>query len=181
MPCASAWAASCRRNGSTTWSFTAPAANNEFLMDVIRAAPCSDTPSGPGTAVTSYDWCVAGNGPGGGGGGVAVRARWIRGKVRDSDYPRAAYEAGAGGTVYLRFVIDTNGRVSDCRVTRSSGRADLDAVTCRVIRERFRYRPARNARGQPVPDVMIGQQDWEVFEREPIDERPPPEEREGWY
>jgi hypothetical protein len=38
--------------------FTAPAANNEFQMDVIRSASCVDAPSGAGTNITDYDWCV---------------------------------------------------------------------------------------------------------------------------
>jgi len=112
---------------------------------------------GSGTGSGRY-----GTGTGGGGGGVAVRARWIRGAIRDSDYPRGALAAGAGGTVYLRFVVSTDGRVSDCAVTRSSGRSDLDAATCRIIRDRFRYRPARDYAGRPVPDTVMGQQDWEL-------------------
>jgi hypothetical protein len=42
-------------------SFTAPTNNNEFIMDVIRGGSCSDTPTGPGTAITSYNWCVNGS------------------------------------------------------------------------------------------------------------------------
>jgi len=39
-------------------AFTAPASNTEFIMDVERAAACSDTPTGQSVGVTSYDWCV---------------------------------------------------------------------------------------------------------------------------
>ncbi len=42
-------------------SFTQPSPNNEFVMDVMRG-PCNDTPSGAGTGITSYDWCVNGSG-----------------------------------------------------------------------------------------------------------------------
>lgn len=47
--------------------FTAPMPNDEFLMSVTRGDPCSDSPSGPSSAITSYDWCVDGsfNGPNG--------------------------------------------------------------------------------------------------------------------
>jgi hypothetical protein len=45
-------------------SFTQPMPNTEFLMDVIRGGTCSDTPAGAGAAITSYDWCVAGNAAG---------------------------------------------------------------------------------------------------------------------
>jgi hypothetical protein len=40
--------------------FTAPMPNNEFLMDVIRGGPCVANPTGPGTAITDYDWGVNG-------------------------------------------------------------------------------------------------------------------------
>jgi hypothetical protein len=41
-------------------AFTAPAPNDEFLIDVMRGDPCSDTPTGPGTGIIAYDWCVNG-------------------------------------------------------------------------------------------------------------------------
>lgn len=42
-------------------AFTSPSPNNEFVMDVMRGDPCSDAPSGAGTNITAYDWCVNGN------------------------------------------------------------------------------------------------------------------------
>jgi hypothetical protein len=45
-------------------SFVAPAANTEFVMDVIRGATCSDAPVGNSTDITSYDWCVDGTAAG---------------------------------------------------------------------------------------------------------------------
>jgi hypothetical protein len=41
--------------------FTAPAPNDEFVVDVMRGSVCSDSPSGASTGITSYDWCVDGN------------------------------------------------------------------------------------------------------------------------
>ncbi len=38
-------------------SFTQPATNTEFVMDVIRGA-CTDAPTGGVTNITTYDWCV---------------------------------------------------------------------------------------------------------------------------
>jgi hypothetical protein len=41
--------------------FTAPANNTEFVFDVMRGAgDCKPAPSGPGSGVTSFDWCVDG-------------------------------------------------------------------------------------------------------------------------
>jgi hypothetical protein len=41
-------------------AFTLPAQNDEFVFDVIRGDACLDSPVGPNTAITSYDWCVDG-------------------------------------------------------------------------------------------------------------------------
>ena len=110
---------------------------------------------------------------GGGGGGLASRARWLSGSIRDSDYPRAAIEARKSGTVGLRFVVAPSGRVSQCTVTRSSGSAALDETTCRLIRARFRYRPARDYTGRPVAETIRGEHEWELApEPPPIDIEP---------
>lgn len=98
---------------------------------------------------------------GGGGGGRASGPVHIRGRIMDSDYPPKAFEEGAEGIVSLRFVVGANGRVTRCQVTRSSGRSDLDRTTCRLIIQRFRYRPARDLWGRPVPATIIGDHEWE--------------------
>lgn len=98
-----------------------------------------------------------GTGTGGGGG---TRALWMKGRIKDSDYPRAASRAKVGGTVTVRFDIGTDGYVSNCRVTGSSGNADLDDTTCRLIEKRFRYKPATDAEGRPVEDVGAWRQFW---------------------
>jgi protein TonB len=109
-----------------------------------------------------------GNGTGSGGSGDGDGGGWedetpprrIRGRLRDSDYPEAAAEAGASGTVSVRYAVEVNGRVSGCRVTRSSGNAALDATTCRLITERFRYRPSLDARGRPVRVTIVVDHEW---------------------
>ena len=109
---------------------------------------------------------------GGGGGGRAIRALQIAGSIRDSDDPRSLTEARTA-RVGLRFVVAPTGRVSECTVTRSSGHRGLDETTCRLIRQRFRYRPARNVYGEAIPDVIVGAHDWEVApEPPPIDVEP---------
>jgi len=99
---------------------------------------------------------------GGGGGGLGTRARYLSGGIRDSDYPRSAIEARKSGTVHLSFTVAPTGRVSACRVTRSSGSRALDETTCRLIMQRFRYRPARDGAGRPVADTIGGEHVWEL-------------------
>lgn len=121
------------------------------------SAGAADRP-GPGAGAGG-----AGNGTGGGGAGSgapATRARLLRGRIRDSDYPRAALRAGIEGMVTVRIAVAANGRVSGCTIARSSGSAELDAATCRLIRQRFRYRPAEDGQGRNVPDVAGGVQRW---------------------
>jgi len=68
------------------------------------------------------------------------------------DYPAAALRDGAQGRVAVSLEIGPDGRVANCAVTQSSGSAALDSTTCRIIRSRARYTPARNARGEAVAD-----------------------------
>jgi periplasmic protein TonB len=103
-----------------------------------------------------------GNGPGAGGG---TPLRWTGGRIRNSDYPKGALAAGVSGTVGLRFTVGVKGRVTDCVVTRSSGNRELDETTCRLIRERFRYKPSRDARGRPYADTVTGEHVWELWDR----------------
>ena len=101
-----------------------------------------------------------GGGGGGGGAGVATEARYVAGGVRDSDYPREARIAGIQGSVLMRFLITPQGRVGECRVTRSSGNRGLDQATCQLMQQRLRYRPARDLYGRPVPSWVPGEHEW---------------------
>lgn len=125
-------------------------------------AGAADTPgtgTGAGGAGSGFGSGNGGDGTGGGG-GVASRARLIGGRIKNSDYPKSATAAKQGGTVTAHFTVGTDGRPSNCRVVKSSGNADIDATTCRLIEQRFRYEPARNKAGQPIPDVTGWQQTW---------------------
>lgn len=97
----------------------------------------------------------AGNGTGGG-----TKAVWRSGAIRDRDYPRDASRARIGGEVEVRFTIEATGRVSGCRVSRSSGDTSLDVTTCRLIEERFRFKPATDAAGRPVASQYGWRQNW---------------------
>ena len=93
-------------------------------------------------------------------GGLLTRAALVKGRLKNSDYPRSARKAGAEGTVHVRFLVNPDGHVGGCTVTKSSGHAALDATTCRLIKRRFRYRPARDAQGRATSDVVVGEQLW---------------------
>jgi protein TonB len=69
-------------------------------------------------------------------------------------------DAGISGTVGILFRVEANGRVSRCTVTRSSGVAELDALTCRLIQQRFVYRPSTDRYGRPIADTVEGEHEW---------------------
>ena len=66
------------------------------------------------------------------------------------NYPPSALRAGEQGRVVAMLTIGTDGRVSDCEVSTSSGSAALDQATCRIAKSRVRYSPAKDENGQPI-------------------------------
>lgn len=129
---------------------------------------------GPGTGAGGH-----GNGSGdegnGEGEGEGSPPLHRSGRIKNSDYPRAAWEVGAKGTVTVIFRVQTNGRVTDCEVTRSSGNASLDQTTCQLIEQRFRYEPARDGEGRRVASRLIENHTWDMdIERSPDEGQPPP-------
>jgi len=126
-----------------------------------RAADAGATPvEGPGTGAGGIGSGLGSGGQGTGTGGGGSGAVWVKGEIRDRDYPRSAAKARAGGAVVAFFDVQINGRATNCRIAESSGNADLDAATCRLIEKRFRYRPAIDAQGRPIVSEEGWRQTW---------------------
>jgi TonB family protein len=66
-----------------------------------------------------------------------------------SDYPAKAKLEKRSGITYLDLSIDNTGAVSDCKVTTSSGHADLDLKSCEIAKARAEYTPALDIEGKP--------------------------------
>ena len=114
------------------------------------AGPAVGSGSGGGTGGQGY-------GDDDGGGTDLVQ---IAGSIGQSDYPRDLRERGIGGRVEFEFTVEPNGRVGRCTVTRSSGVAELDSLTCRLVQQRFVYRPSTDRYGRPIEDDVDGVYDW---------------------
>jgi protein TonB len=84
----------------------------------------------------------------------------LRGRIRDSDYPSEASRTGTQGSLTTRYVIGPTGRITDCTVIKSSGSAVLDETTCRLVMQRYRYEPARDAQGRRVSDTDVEEHSW---------------------
>jgi len=132
------------------------------VAPVIAIQP-TVAPSGGGTGRGPAVGAGAGGGSGGygyGTGGGGTDLVQIAGDITPRDYPRRLREAGIGGVVGLSFRVEPTGFVSRCRVTQSSGVPELDALTCRLIVQRFRYRPSTDRYGRPIADTVDGEHEW---------------------
>lgn len=80
--------------------------------------------------------------------------------VSAGDYPSRAMRAELTGTVAFQVTVGVDGRVSGCRVTGSSGHAELDDATCRVVSRRARFDPASNEACQPAEGSYSSRVRW---------------------
>jgi protein TonB len=78
------------------------------------------------------------------------------------DYPSDAVRNEDQGTVGVSLAIGTDGRVSNCNVTSSSGSRSLDSATCRILRSRARFSPAKGSNGQPMADTYNQRITWRL-------------------
>lgn len=86
-------------------------------------------------------------------------ARQIRGRFRNSDFPPSARSAGRL-RIGVQFAVGPTGRVEECDIIEPSGYPEVDAMTCRVIIDRYRFKPARDPQGDPVTEVMEEEYTW---------------------
>jgi len=110
----------------------------------------SDRP-GPGQGAGGYGSGLGGGGDGGDGdGAVATGPKRIRGRLAYDDLPEDIKERMEEVRLETDCIIQADGRVTDCRIVRSSGYRSVDQMTCDLIERRYVYRPALNARGRPI-------------------------------
>ena len=89
-----------------------------------------------------------------------VGPRQIRGKLTYRDLPPDVLQPGQQARVGVKYNVNTDGRVSGCRVDEPSGVRVADAMTCRLIEQRFVYRPARDRSGRPVRSIIVETHTW---------------------
>jgi len=98
----------------------------------------------------------------GSGGGLLRRAECVKcsGELQPKDFPKSGAGERDGRFIIVWYTVGTDGRARNCRVTQSSGSAEADAITCRLIEKRFRYRSALDAQGNPVASETGWKQWW---------------------
>lgn len=69
-----------------------------------------------------------------------------------ANYPTRAAREEREGRVGVRVTVGSDGRVSACTVTSSSGSPDLDAAACDGMTRYARFNPALDVAGNPISD-----------------------------
>ena len=74
--------------------------------------------------------------------------RWAA-RIQEA-YPSTAVRREIEGNVGVAVTIGTDGKVTGCRVTASSGQSILDEAACDGMQRYARYKPALNAAGTAI-------------------------------
>lgn len=69
-------------------------------------------------------------------------------------YPSRAVQEGRQGVVGVAVMVDETGQPTECKITRSSGHVELNAVSCKLLMK-ARYDPALGADGQPMKSYWV--------------------------
>ncbi len=105
----------------------------------------------------------SGDGGNGQGGGIATKPTLVSGAInnaRDYPTPPGGRRARIGTEVIVKVTVGTDGRASNCSVYKPSPDPEADAITCRLVVERLRFKPATDASGNPVPAPFYWRQRW---------------------
>lgn len=124
----------------TAAAFALPAHAQE--MDVEFGPMVAEWPDNPAPIGNASDW------------------------VTNADYPLDAWRAGEAGEVFYELKVDRAGKVTGCTADEGSASARLKAETCRLLRERAQFEPARDKKGMAIASVYSGYAEWQRREAE---------------
>ncbi|WP_095011709.1 energy transducer TonB [Tsuneonella mangrovi] len=136
----------------------APKATSTGAADASGA-----TQSGAGTGAGGTG---PGTGSGNGGmsqGAIATKPVWIAGAIdnaRDFPTPPGGRQVRIGTEVIVRVIVGVDGRAHDCSIYKPSPDPEADAIVCRLVFERLRFKPATDYAGNPVPAPFYWRQRW---------------------
>jgi TonB family protein len=94
--------------------------------------------------------------------GISRPARQRAGSISNDDYPAAAIQGGEQGSTLISIRVGRGGQVVGCRVAESSGSPVLDATSCALARQRFKYHPARDGAGNATEASVTRRIRWRL-------------------
>ncbi len=120
--------------------------------------------AGAGTGAAGSGLGTGSGNRGGGQGGVAVsKPVHISGGIdnaRDYPIPAGGRQARRGTEVIVKMTVGVDGSARNCSVYRPSPDVEANQITCRLVEQRLRFRPAQDANGNPVPAPFYWRQRW---------------------
>lgn len=82
-------------------------------------------------------------------------------------YPPEARAAGVQGRTEFKLELDPQGRITECDISKSSGSPLLDSTTCALLVTNARFKPARDAAGNPVAGMWHSAMVWQLAAARP--------------
>ena len=92
--------------------------------------------------------------------------------ITDHDYPAAAIRNGDEGKVSFKLTISPEGAVTRCEITGGTAPESLKQLTCQLVRERARFNPAHNSKGEPAEGTFAASVAWKIPERSVFPDEP---------
>jgi periplasmic protein TonB len=83
-------------------------------------------------------------------------------RVSRSDYPPVSLRLNEMGVTIVTVQIDATGTVVSAELAKSSGHSRLDEKALLIVRSRFRYTPAKDAAGNPIPATIRQGVKWDL-------------------
>jgi TonB family protein len=80
----------------------------------------------------------------------------------NDDYPQQSRRNRDEGIVSFLLMVSETGTVADCHILESSGFTELDAKTCALMRERAKFHPAKDAKGDAVSSQYTNRVMWKL-------------------
>ncbi len=81
-------------------------------------------------------------------------------RIGPEDLPPSALRDGPKGETSYRVDIDKDGKPTACTITGTSGNAELDAATCKIVVNKMRFIPATDDKGVPVAGTFSNSMKW---------------------
>jgi len=120
----------------------------------------SASTSGAALAGSGTGAGAGGNGPGGGGDFSRFTPARRISKIPDREYRMLASSGLQSGSVGVTVRVNTDGSVSNCRISRSSGNPEADGLMCQLTLRYIRFEPARDPSGRPVAQDVTFVPNW---------------------
>lgn len=84
------------------------------------------------------------------------------GWANTGDYPVKALQERREGISGFKVTVSSEGIVTDCTISESSGHADLDEATCANVTKRALFFPAQGKKGEPVSGKYANRVRWQI-------------------